>query len=40
MLRCAKDIDMWGSRSNHNFYELIARDKEIVKVVFVKLSCL
>jgi len=35
VLRCAKDIDMWGSRSNHNFYELIARDKEIVKVVLL-----
>eukprot|EP00959_Pyramimonas_sp_CCMP1952_P424297 8887218-Pyramimonas_sp.AAC.2 len=31
VLRCAKDIQMWDSRSGHNFYELIARDKEIVK---------
>ena len=35
VLRCAKEIGMWGERGESSFYELLAKDKEIVKVVLL-----
>jgi dynein heavy chain len=35
VLRCSKEIGMWGERASSSFYELLAKDKEIVKVVLL-----
>jgi len=35
VLRCSQDLTMWGPNSGQSFYQLIARDREIVKVVLL-----